>query len=399
MNLTGSRRKTGPMNLLAWVILLLELAFLNLAQAQEAPRQLTLSLTGDPKTTMTVAWTTASRDLPLMEYWRDEETPQSATGTSQRLVHSGFRHTVELRGLTPGSIYNTRIGDAQYHFRTAPESADAKVSFIALGDSRQDQGETDLARWAQVAKAAAAEESDFTLFTGDMVLSGFVPRWWDMWFDAGAPLLSKAPFMVAMGNHEMASPAFDRRIATPGGASLYSFDYGPVHVSVVNTDPSLAVSTDPESFPAPLGPGSVQYAWLESDLKAVPEGMWKVVMMHRSPYSAASHGDQQDVQALVPLFDKYQVQLVVSGHDHSYQRFLPMAAGAPVPVGTPATAYVVAAGAGAPLYDVNMQDPRLAKAAKAFNYVLIHADAKTLSLEAKDAMTGQLLDAATVGKR
>lgn len=249
-----------------------------------------------------------------------------------------------------------------------------------------------------MAAAAARESFDVILFSGDMVLAGFVPRWWDMWFEAGAPLLEKAPFMTTMGNHELASPAFERRMATPGGTTWYSFDYGPVHVSVVNTDTSLPVTISPDQFPAPLGPGSAQYTWLEADLSAVPASQWKVVMLHRPPYSAAEHGDQVDVQALVPLFDKHHVDMVVSGHDHGYQRFLPMAAGHTVPAGTSGTTYVVAAGAGGPLYDVNSADPRLAAAAQAFNYVLIHADGTTLSLEAREAMSGAVLDQAIVAR-
>ena len=386
----GDRQRLGvglALALLTWT---------SWAHAQELPSQLTLSFPGDPKTTMAIAWTTPEASPATLDYWREGENPKQASATSQRLIRSGMRHTAALHDLTPGSIYHYRIGTSEATFRTAPDEARAAVTFVALGDSRQDVGETNLDRWAQVAAAAAQESIDMTLFSGDMVLAGFVPRWWDMWFDAGAPLLAKAPFMAAMGNHEMASPAFDRRLSTPGDATWYSFDYGPVHVNVVNTDTSLPVTISPSQFPAPLGPGSAQYTWLDADLSAVPAAMWKVVMLHRPPYSAAEHGDQADVQALVPLFDKYHVDMVVSGHDHGYQRFLPMAAGQIVPAGAPGTTYVVAAGAGAPLYDVNSADPRLAASAKAFNYVLIHADATILSLEAKDAMSGAVLDQAVV---
>lgn len=384
----GGRRLCAGLALLAWA---------TWVHGQQLPAQLTLSIPGDPRTTMAIAWTTPRAAPGILSYWREGEPARQSSATSQPLVHSGTRHTVVLRDLAPGSTYRYRIDASEAIFRTAPADASAAVTFVAMGDSRQDVGETDLERWAQVAGAAAQESFDVTLFSGDMVLAGFVPRWWDMWFAAGAPLLAKAPFMATMGNHEMASPAFQRRMPTPGDATWYSFDYGPVHVSVVNTDPSLPVTISPGQFPAPLGPGSAQYSWLEADLSAVPGHMWKVVMLHRLPYSAAEHGDQQDVQALVPLFDSHHVDMVVSGHDHGYQRFLPMAAGAVVPAGTWGTTYVVAAGAGAPLYDVNSADPRLASAAKAFNYVLIHADSTCMTIEAKDAMTGQILDQAVVG--
>ena len=67
-----------------------------------------------------------------------------------------------------------------------------------------------------------------------------------------------------------------------------------------------------------------QRAWLETTLAGATEP-WRVVALHHPPYSAGYHGSQQAVRdAFEPLFAEYGVQLVLTGHDHDYQRSVPI---------------------------------------------------------------------------
>ena len=67
-----------------------------------------------------------------------------------------------------------------------------------------------------------------------------------------------------------------------------------------------------------------QLAWLEEQL-ATSDAPWKIVAIHRSAYSAGYQGSSADVrEILAPVFARYGVQLVVSGHDHDYQRSMPV---------------------------------------------------------------------------
>jgi hypothetical protein len=67
-----------------------------------------------------------------------------------------------------------------------------------------------------------------------------------------------------------------------------------------------------------------QRAWLEGTLAAATEP-WRIVMLHHPPYSAGYQGSNEAVRrAFVPLFERYGVQLVLSGHDHDYQRSVPI---------------------------------------------------------------------------
>jgi calcineurin-like phosphoesterase family protein len=117
----------------------------------------------------------------------------------------------------------------------------------------------------------------------------------------------------------------------------YSFDYGRVHFVVLDTEFAFQDTVR----------RAEQLSWLESDLAASRQP-WRIALFHRSPYSAGGeHGSDLAVRdAFGPLFEQYGVQLVVSGHEHDYERTLPTRASA---TGTAVT-YIVTGGGGAPLY-------------------------------------------------
>jgi hypothetical protein len=69
--------------------------------------------------------------------------------------------------------------------------------------------------------------------------------------------------------------------------------------------------------------GNRQTAWLKRHL-AASTATWKVVSFHHPAYTCGGYLSNPDVVARwVPLFERYGVQLVLSGHDHNYQRFAP----------------------------------------------------------------------------
>ncbi|MEJ7834269.1 MAG: metallophosphoesterase [Nocardioides sp.] len=64
-----------------------------------------------------------------------------------------------------------------------------------------------------------------------------------------------------------------------------------------------------------------QTAWLADTLASPTTADWTIIAMHKPAYSAGYHGSEQQIQQLwVPLFERYEVPLVLSGHDHDYQR-------------------------------------------------------------------------------
>lgn len=367
-----------------------------LESPNEAPKHLRLSLTEHPSSAMKIAWDTVGEGPSLVSYKVDTNGSQvmKATGkTTKPRTSPFFKHEVTLEGLLPDTEYAFSVEGQEtltqaQTFKTASEPGTGRARFAVFGDSRNDFMEFNQDRWKAVADAAAEEPIDFSLHTGDYTLTSVSPFGWEWFFDAGANLFAKAPFMAVRGNHEMYGPVFEDRFSLPGNETFYSFDYGPVHVAVLDTEDRLLTRLAPDiGSVSDFGPGSEQYVWLEQDLQSVPGGMWKVVAFHRPPYSVGEHGDQKDVQALVPLFDRYQVDVVFSGHDHTYQRSKPMVAGKAAEKGT---VYIVTAGAGAPLYEVGEAD-WLQTAVSAFHYVFVDASPETFRIEAKSP-DGVLLD-------
>ncbi len=95
-----------------------------------------------------------------------------------------------------------------------------------------------------------------------------------------------------------------------------------------------------------------QVAWLDATL-AASEAEWTIVALHHPPFSAGVHGsDAEAREAFVPIFERHGVDLVLAGHDHDYQRS--------VPIGE--TTYVVS-GAGAKVRKTGTADFTAASAA------------------------------------
>src|SRR5205823_3682534 len=112
-----------------------------------------------------------------------------------------------------------------------------------------------------------------------------------------------------------------------GSENYYSFDVGNAHIVVLNSNERTV-------------PGSLQYTFLDHDL-ASTSARWKLVFFHHTIYSSGTtHGSNLVIRAnLVPLFDAHAVDLVLMGHEHNYERTLPLRANQVVAPGA-GTVYV-----------------------------------------------------------
>lgn len=127
-----------------------------------------------------------------------------------------------------------------------------------------------------------------------------------------------------------------------------------------------------------------QRAWLEQTLAAPSDAAWTVVAMHKPAYSAGYHGSDESIQeAWVPLFEQYDVPLVLAGHDHDYQRSEPING----------VTYVVSGGA-ATLRPTGSQD-FTAVSASVRHFLDLVASPSTLTGRAID-QRGRLLDTFTL---
>ncbi len=353
-----------------------------------APTQVHLGWQGPTDTTMTVTWRSTE---PTGEVTYGSSTQYGQVAAAVSTPYGGsWLHEAQLTSLAPGTTYHYRAGAGasltpDRTFTTAPaRSADAAFRFAAYGDSRTD----DAAR-ARVRAAVQGSQPAFSVDSGDLVEDGSNQALWDEWFTTMEPLIATAPFVSVVGNHEVNSLLYYEQFALPNRGSAdtetyASWDYGNVHFVSLNTEIAYAAGSD-------------QAQWLEADLaqaSADPRVRWIVAVFHRPPYSSGSHGSDMGVrEAWSALFEKYGVSLVFSGHDHDYERSLAFANGVPQRDGS-GVVYVVAGGAGAPLYGVS-SSAFTASARSVHHFVQLDVTPTTLSLEAIDE-SGSVFDTLTL---
>jgi hypothetical protein len=340
--------------------------------------------------------------------------------SSPRGTGASMAHEVHVCGLTASTTYYYRVGgpghwSAAFPFSTGPTiGATESYTFGVTGDSR---GFEDNA-WAITEHRMMADHPvDFELFSGDAVVVGSNQPEWDQFFTqtegsfAVQDFLATHPLMVANGNHDLLTINYLAQFALPQtvspsevgqGEDWYSFDYGNAHFVVLND--TVAGSTIL---------GGDEAAWLSSDLAAVNRATtpWIFVVHHQPLYTCAStHAPDTALRAAwQPIFDQYHVDFVLAGHNHEYERSTPVfqfdaggghvapqgANGAPVidtnhlPSGT---IYLVAAGAGAPLYPVDTTCPTTHTGMSVRNFVTFQITGNTLHMTAYDALTNTMID-------
>ena len=277
------------------------------------------------------------------------------------------RHAITLTSLASYTAYHYRVesGGAPLSedltFRTAASSDQAEFTFVAFGDTRTGHK----VHQAVVARIVA-QEPDFVLHTGDLVAMGTATHLWETFFEIERELMARAPLFPALGNHEGNNPRYFDLFYLPGNERWYAFDYGNARFICLQVD----------GF-AEFGPHSEQYAWLEEALAANTQP-WLFVTFHVPPYSSVQDDLEDDVRhALTPLFERYGVDVVFTGHKHNYERNE-----------VNGITYVVTAGGGAPLYAMQEREPTQAAFARAYHFVLLriggdHLQATAISSEGK----------------
>ena len=237
---------------------------------------------------------------------------------------SGSIFRAYITGLTPGKTYNYRVGDGKkysenYTFTTA--SDDNNYSFLLISDT---QGFTkrNFDVFGNVIKTATASHPDANLIVhmGDAVEEGKNLYQWQTYFDSASGIMENHTVVNVVGNkdkkHTLAHytcGAQENRTALVSG--YYSFEIGSVHFAVLNTgdgDKDIPKS---------------QLKWLESDLAAAND-KHVIILIHKAPYSDANHCNDAEILAIrsqiMPIATKYNVPLVIEGHDHYYFRSKPV---------------------------------------------------------------------------
>ncbi|HLK40189.1 MAG TPA: metallophosphoesterase [Polyangiaceae bacterium] len=282
-------------------------------------------------------------------------------------------HVVHVGGLEPSAAYayTVRVGGAPIadgHFVSAPPAASAQdQTFLVYGDDRSNP-----AAHAAVVQAMQAVPADFLVNTGDVVADGGSAADWQAFFDVERALLRERPLFIAIGNHELyddrAGANFARYFGFRGGAGDAAQLYGTARVGRIR----LFVLNAMEDFA-----GGDERRWLEDELAradAEPGIDWRVAVLHFGPWSSGPHGPNRGLRdAKVPeLLAAHKVDLVLAGHDHTYERG-----------DGGLLKYIVSGGGGAPLYPISTLARTARKVESAYHFVQITTTADTVRVEAR----------------
>lgn len=313
--------------------------------------------------------------------------PASATG----MAFDYYQYEAAIEGLTPSATYAYKLTmsgadltPGADQFTTAPTVGTGTIRFIAFGDSGIGSAEQ-----YSLANLMATDRFDLVLHTGDIVYGTSATTgpathtgYQNWFFDVYRTVLRRRPVFPTIGNHDDALASGrayrDVFVLPEEGASatypdhaerFYSFDFGRVHF----------VSLDTETAFLDTARRQAQIAWLQADLAATTQ-QWKVVFFHRPPYSTGfEHGSDLTIRAVFnPIFEQYGVQLVLNGHDHDYERTIPMkVSNDPA---AQAVTYIVTGGGGARLYTVT-GGSFTAAARSAYHYVRAEASECQLTVQ------------------
>ncbi len=347
--------------------------------ADGTPEQIHLTWGQDPAASVTVSWASpgpAQRPRVVLRSGRTVPAVQRSytDGINGETV---WTYHAELTGLAPGSTHEyvvTSDNDSSAQpfaaaFTTAPRGR-APFRFTSFGDLATPNTQWVLS-YGQSAYAVAAVERFrplFHLLNGDLCYADLNPTVQpEVWRDFGNNNQGSAasrPWMPAPGNHEVefdngpqGFTSYLTRYRLPDNGvpgfrgRWYSFRVG--SVLFVSLDADDVIYQDAGAFvagPDPLTPaastgnppiaagtsfyirgysGGAQTAWLERTLAVArrdPSIDWIIAQMHQIACSSSATGNGSDLgirQAWLPLFDRYQVDLVLNGHDHDYERSFP----------------------------------------------------------------------------
>jgi hypothetical protein len=192
---------------------------------------------------------------------------------------------------------------APFTTAAAADVTDA-TRFVVLGDSG-----TGGAAQVGIMKRISANPFEFMLFLGDIAYaSGSATQLQTKFFDIYQDFMKYVPVYPTIGNHERRTrkgdPYFEAFVL-PGEERYYSFDWGSVHFVAIDT-----THRDKE-----------QIIWLDEDLEKnkLP---WVIVYGHHPMYTNSMRGPQLSIRrAFAKVLTHHKVDLVVTGHEHHYERF------------------------------------------------------------------------------
>lgn len=290
-------------------------------------------------------------------------SPANETQKFYGFIDPGQIHNGLMTDLKLNTLYCYRYGSSKTgwstvrSFRSSPSNfyddastSKQSVSFVAFGDMGESPGDGAVSTIDHIRQLLP--DIDLLLHIGDISYARGKASLWERFFNLIEPVASAIPYMVSIGNHEYdhetggendpsgaglgfhpswgnygddshgecSVPMYHRFVMPSTGHSLYwySFDYGFIHFVMISTEHDFTYQSE-------------QYSWIASDLSSVNRTRtpWIIFTGHRPMYSSENYMADYNVslairQYLEPLLFKYQVDVCLWAHYHSYERTCPV---------------------------------------------------------------------------
>jgi hypothetical protein len=311
---------------------------------------------------------------------RDARNANTSAGVTAGDDKTDTFHVVSVSGLAPATRYaylvraaGVTVGTGRFATSPATNAAGAEpgepsLRFLVYGDDRTDPSAHQL-----VVRAMTAAPSDLLVNTGDLVEDGASAADWQSFFDAEASLLRDRALFVAIGNHELYDDAAGSNfarffgLAAGAGGGGAARPYGSARLANVR----FFFLNGMDDWAS-----GEERQWLEHELTSTDgeRGVsWRIAVVHQGPWSAGPHGGNGKLlDAHIPeLLAAHKVDLVLSGHDHIYERG-----------DGGLLKYIISGGGGAPLYRIGEPTPTTRKAEAAYHFVEVTAAAEALRVVA-----------------
>lgn len=248
--------------------------------------------------------------------WQTADGASTLTGFSTS-KDAAYVNTIQLTGLTAGTDYEFQVGDGTtwsetHGFRTNAVQQDT-TAFVVMGDTQmsgdREADAESIAILDALGDLVKDKQVDFGLQTGDYVDNGTNYAMWAEMQEAFNHTFPNVDFIHTLGNHEYYgdfSGSTASNILQLPSKDYYSMEYGDVYVAVINNGADLSAACE----------------WLKQDA-AQSTCMWKVLSIHQPPYYTNAKGGSERFHEQIPAAaEAAGIDVVFSGHDHSYARIM-----------------------------------------------------------------------------